>query len=133
MLEFMSKSIIVQRKKMGLTQEELAEKLEVSAAAISKWERGISTPELSMVCKMADCFGISVDDRVIQLVLRKLNSTTLVYALVGASGIVIQKFMENLSGRRVYFLDRCLEAEEFDVEKTERAQRAVLQIYLMIK
>ena len=186
MLEFMSKSIIVQRKRLGLTQEELAEKLDVSAAAISKWERGISTPELSMVCKMADCFGISVDellgrtncllpeeekyseksmkqfdldlrknliakyedrigkvnlldeladvdDRVIQLVLRKLNNTTLVYALVGASGIVIQKFTENLSGRMVYFLDKCFEAEEFDVNKIERAQRAVLQIYLMIK
>ena len=62
MLEFMSKSIIVQRKRLGLTQEELAEKLDVSAAAISKWERGVSTPELSMVCKMADCFGISVDE-----------------------------------------------------------------------
>ena len=50
MLEFMSKSIVVQRKKRGLTQEELAEQLEVSSAAVSKWERGISTPELSMVC-----------------------------------------------------------------------------------
>lgn len=186
MLEFLSKSIIVQRKKRGLTQEELAEKLDVSSAAVSKWERGISTPELCMVCKIADCFEISldellgrtncllleeekyseksmkqfdfalrknliakyenrvgkvnlldeladVDDRVIQLVLRKLNNTTLVYALVGASGIIIQKFMENLSGRMVYFLDKCLETEEFDMEKIEKAQKAVLQIYLMIK
>ena len=62
MLEFMSKSIIAQRKKRGLTQEELADKLDVSPAAISKWERGISTPELSMVCKLADCFEISVDE-----------------------------------------------------------------------
>lgn len=62
MLEFISKSIVSNRKKRGLTQEELAEKLDVSSAAISKWERGISTPELSMVCKMADCFEISVDE-----------------------------------------------------------------------
>lgn len=62
MLEFISKSIVSNRKKRGLTQEELAEKLDVSSAAVSKWERGISTPELSMVCKMADCFEISVDE-----------------------------------------------------------------------
>ena len=62
MLEFMGKSIIVQRKKMGLTQEELVEKMDVSPAAVSKWERGVGTPELSTVCKMADCFGISVDE-----------------------------------------------------------------------
>ncbi|MBQ6843223.1 MAG: helix-turn-helix transcriptional regulator [Agathobacter sp.] len=49
MLEFISKSIVSNRKKKGLTQEELAEKLDVSSAAISKWERGISTPELSML------------------------------------------------------------------------------------
>lgn len=171
---------------MGLTQEELAEKLEVSAAAISKWERGVSTPELSMVCKMADCFGISVDellgrtncllpeeekyseksmkqfdlasqrkiivkyenkvgnvnlldelvnvdDREIQLILRKLNLTTLVYTLAGTSGVVVKKFMDNMSGRMIYFLDRCLESDEFTVEKVERAQRAVLKIYSMIK
>jgi len=38
MLEFISKSIVSNRKKKGLTQEELAEKLDVSSAAISKWE-----------------------------------------------------------------------------------------------
>ena len=181
MLEFMSKSIIAQRKKRGLTQEEFAEKLGVSSAAVSKWERGISTPELNMVCKIADCFEISVDellgrmncllpeedkyseqsmkqfdlnlrkdliakyknriakvslleelaevdDKVIQLILRRLNNTTLIYALAGASGNVVQKFMFNLSGRMVCFIDKQLEKDEFSLEEIERAQRVVLQI-----
>lgn len=186
MLEFMSKSIIAQRKKRGLTQEELAEKLNVSSAAISKWERGISTPELSMVCKLADCFEISVDellgrthcllpeeekyseesmkqydlelrqnivvkyenrvgkvklldeltdvdDKVIQLVLRKLNNTTLLYALAGASGLVCKRFLNNLSGRMVYFIDKHMEEDKFSLEKIGIAQKAVLHIYAMIK
>ena len=146
MLEFISKSIVSNRKKRGLTQEELAEKLDVSSAAISKWERGISTPELSMVCKIADCFEISVDellgrtnmllseeDKTIQLILRKLNNTTLVYALAGASGVVCKRFMDNLSGRMISFLDTQLERNEFPVEKIEDAQKAILQIYSMIR
>lgn len=186
MLEFMSKSIIAQRKKRGLTQEKLAEKLDVSSAAISKWERGISTPELSMVCKLADCFEVSVDellgrtncllpeeekysensmkkydlelrknvaakyenrvgkvnlldeladvdDKVIQLVLRKLNNTTLLYALAGASGKVCKRFLDNLSGRMICFIDKNMEEEKFSLEKIESAQKAVLQIYAMIK
>lgn len=186
MLEFMSKSIIAQRKKRGLTQEELAEKLDVSPAAISKWERGISTPELSMVCKLADCFEITVDellgrtncllpeeekysenamkqydlelrknvvakyenrvgkvnllneladveDKVIQLVLRKLNNTTLLYAFAGASGMVCKRFLDNLSGRMVCFIDKHMEEEKFSLEKIESAQKAVLQIYALIK
>ena len=186
MLEFISKSIVSNRKKRGLTQEELAEKLDVSSAAISKWERGISMPELTIVCKMADCFEISVDellgrtnlllpeeeryseksmkqydlnlrqdlimkyetrdgkfnlldeltevdDKRMQLILRKLNNTTLLYALAGASGPVCKRFMDNLSGRMVSFLDIQLEKNEFPVEKIEDAQKAILQIYSMIK
>ena len=74
-----------------------------------------------------------VEDKVIQLILRKLNNTTLVYALAGASGDVIQKFMDNLSGRMVCFLDNQIEKNEFSIEKMESAQKAVLQIYSLIK
>lgn len=69
----------------------------------------------------------------IQLILRKLNNTTLVYALVGSSGVVCKRFIDNLSGRIVSFLDAQLEENEFPVEKIEDAQKAILQIYSMIK
>ena len=49
------------RKHKGLTQEQLAEALGISVAAVSKWERGVTTPELGYIIEMADLFGVSVD------------------------------------------------------------------------
>ena len=37
------------RKEKGLTQKELAEKLEITDRAISKWERGINCPDISLL------------------------------------------------------------------------------------
>lgn len=49
------------RKARGLTQEQLAEALEVSVGAVSKWELGSSLPDLSRLVEMAELFETSVD------------------------------------------------------------------------
>ena len=49
------------RKSQGMSQEQLAEALGISFAAISKWERGAATPDVSYLVEMADLFGVSVD------------------------------------------------------------------------
>lgn len=49
------------RKEHSLTQEQLAQALNVTFAAVSKWERGVATPELQLIVQMADLFGVSVD------------------------------------------------------------------------
>ena len=53
--------IIDLRKKNDWSQEELAEKLDVSRQAISKWESAQSVPDLSRVIRMAELFGVSTD------------------------------------------------------------------------
>ena len=53
--------IIDLRKKNDWSQEELAEKLDVSRQAISKWEGAQSVPDLSRVIRMAELFGVSTD------------------------------------------------------------------------
>ncbi len=50
------------RKKCGLTQEELAEKLGVSFQAISKWERAKSAPDIFFLPTIADLFGCCIDE-----------------------------------------------------------------------
>lgn len=57
----LAENIRVARKRMGLTQEELADRLGITLGTISKWERGASEPELSYLMELADVFRISVD------------------------------------------------------------------------
>lgn len=49
------------RKAHSLTQEQLSEVLDVTARAVSKWELGLSMPDIQLIVKMADFFGTSVD------------------------------------------------------------------------
>ena len=57
----LSKNILFYRKQMGLTQEELAEKLGITFQAVSKWENAVSSPDISILPVLGDIFGISVD------------------------------------------------------------------------
>lgn len=52
------------RKKLGFTQEQLAEKCEVSRQAVTKWESGESEPTISNLIMLAEIFEISVDELV---------------------------------------------------------------------
>ena len=54
--------ISAHRKKLGLTQEQLAQKLDVTNQAVSKWETDQSCPDVAMLPKLADLFGISMDE-----------------------------------------------------------------------
>ena len=50
------------RKKANLTQVELSEKLGITDKAISKWERGISLPDTSIMLELCDILSISVNE-----------------------------------------------------------------------
>ena len=49
------------RKKNGWSQEELAEKLDVSRQAVSKWESAQSVPDMARILKLSEVFGVSTD------------------------------------------------------------------------
>lgn len=49
------------RKKSGMSQDTLAEKLEVSRQAVSKWERDEAVPEADKLVRIAKLFGVSTD------------------------------------------------------------------------
>lgn len=50
------------RKKKGMTQNELAEKMNVTDKAVSKWERDLSCPDVNTISKLADVLDTSVDE-----------------------------------------------------------------------
>ena len=58
----LGKNIYELRKAKQVTQEELAAELGVTAAAVSKWEKGNTLPDVLMVCAIADHFGITTDE-----------------------------------------------------------------------
>lgn len=54
------------RKLAGMTQEQLAEKLNVSRQTISKWEAGTTLPDLDSIVKLSQMFHISLDDLLLE-------------------------------------------------------------------
>ncbi len=56
------KFIAEQRKSVGLTQMQLAERLNITDKAISKWERGLSMPDTSIMLELCDILKINVNE-----------------------------------------------------------------------
>lgn len=50
------------RKEKGMTQNELAEKMNVTDKAVSKWERDLSCPDINTISKLADVLNVSVEE-----------------------------------------------------------------------
>lgn len=60
----LSDHIYKYRTRMGLSQAELAGRLDVSRQSVSKWESGSAMPELDKVVRMAELFGVTLDELV---------------------------------------------------------------------
>lgn len=58
----MAEVISSRRKELGMTQKELAEKLNITDKAVSKWERGIACPDTASIPKLAQILGISLEE-----------------------------------------------------------------------
>lgn len=58
----MGETISTLRKEKGMTQKELAEQLNITDKAVSKWERDLACPDISTLPKLAEIFGVSVDE-----------------------------------------------------------------------
>lgn len=59
--EIIARNIVDLRRKNGMTQLELAKKLNYTDKAVSKWERGESIPDVAVLKTIADLFGVTVD------------------------------------------------------------------------
>ena len=60
--EILCRKIIELRKKEGLTQDQLAEKLGITYQAVSKWENSQSCPDIMFLPKLAEIFDVSIDE-----------------------------------------------------------------------
>ena len=57
-----SEKLSILRKRKGMSQEQLAEMLDVSRQSVSKWEQGITDPSTSNLFALAKLFNVSVEE-----------------------------------------------------------------------
>ena len=62
MIETFGQRFTKLRKEKGLTQEDIANRVNISAQAVSKWENDISMPDITVLILLADIFDISLDE-----------------------------------------------------------------------
>lgn len=73
--EYFARNLAHYRKALGLTQIELAERLNYSDKSISKWERGDGLPDLAVTAQIAEIFGLTVNDMIAEKPKRRLMTT----------------------------------------------------------
>lgn len=61
MEETLGKRIVQNRKRLSLTQDQPAERLGVTAQAVSKWENNQSCPDITLLPRLAESFGTTTD------------------------------------------------------------------------
>lgn len=86
-------NIAALRKEKGITQEELANILGVSAQAVSKWENNSSCPDVALLTDIADYFGVTVD----ALLRAQGDEITSVQPQVNTSSQTQNNFTKNVS------------------------------------
>ena len=86
------------RKRAGLTQEDLAEKMEVSRQSVSKWESNAAYPEMDAILRLCDQFGVDMDTLLRGDVSRRFGEDTAGYdkhmnafskAVAGGVGLIL--------------------------------------------
>jgi len=58
----MGEFILEMRKEKQMTQKNLAEKLNITDKAVSKWERGLSYPDISLLPSIAEALGVTTGE-----------------------------------------------------------------------
>lgn len=103
----LQENIYTLRRKAGLSQEQLAERLEVTRQTISKWEGGHSVPDLEKLRAMAAVFGVTLDELTGTEVpaprqqAPKSDKTGLVLCITGAIGLVVLALLSTAAPQAV--------------------------------
>ena len=88
------------RKEKGLTQAELAEKLGITDRAVSKWERGKSLPDASIMLELCSILGITVNDLLSGEVVSMEN-----YSLENEKNLIEMVKLKEASDKRLLSLE----------------------------
>ncbi len=113
------------RKKHNLSQKELARELEVAQASINYWEKGERTPSISAAKKIADYFGLSVNDFFHEMIVEKkseLKKETTFLDYLGSLGYEIGQGEHEDYQMHIKKTDTYIELNPEDIELLEKLQ-----------
>lgn len=97
------------RVNVGMTQEQLAERLHISGQAVSKWENETALPDITLLPELADCFGVTIDE-LMDYKLRILTYKERFVKFMADNGILNFKDVQLKSGAQAHFY---LDSENF--------------------
>lgn len=109
------------RKLAGLTQEQIAEKCNVTRQAVAKWESGASLPDIYMILKLADIFSVTIDELLNHSAINKTNANSNMDKDTGHKlwGKVCEILKEDMSEISYTTWIQPLKLEEVDEEKKQ--------------
>lgn len=102
------------RERMGITQQELAEKMFVSFQAVSAWERGVSLPDLENASRLADILNVKLDalleeSNVNFLIAIDGGGTKTEFILFEANGAIRKRIVLESTNPNIVGLEKCLQ------------------------
>ena len=125
------------RKSSKITQKELAEKLNVTAQAVSRWENGDALPDTALLLDLANCLGVSVD-----LILKAGNPSEDLERTVKFNVLDVPKGFEALESVKKYFGEKSLfyigmikgisQIMNFDFEEALEKNKKILYMEVII-
>jgi len=111
------------RKQNKLTQDALAEKLGITAQAISKWENGHTLPETALLPTLAKLFDCSIDSMLMPFAEHDSNFRNFTCAAIGKSGELAMQLYEKMKGKFAFPIEYNNEYEEYHNIPSGRSAR----------
>lgn len=97
--ENLGKFILENRKSLGMTQEELANKVFVTNKAVSKWEKGQSFPDIALFEPLAEALGVTVSELIAGK--KEAEEETSVKEVINLSKSIIKKYKTGLTAAMI--------------------------------
>jgi len=101
------------RKQYKLTQDELAEKLGITAQAISKWENGHTLPETILLPVLAKLFACSIDSILMPFAAQDISFKDFICAADSESGKLAVQLYERMKGKFDFTIEYNNEYQEY--------------------
>lgn len=103
------------RKEKGISQEELAEQLEVSRQAVSKWEQGAGYPEVEKLIALSHIFNVSLDSLLSEEAVKSSSNVDVTNSVVKTGKIRISSF----DGKSIVNCNKVLSSQMFKARANE--------------